>query len=211
MGYQLAGFDVWGVDHKPQRRYPGPFQEADLGSVGALDRALAPGFDVVHASPPCQAYSAARTMTTAQGKAYPDLARLVVNVLEAWRARTGGLFIIENVPGAPIRPDAWLCGSSFGLRLADGHELRRHRIFQLGGFAAMSLPCDHRGPVLGVYGIGGGQAKRHGRYGDKATLAEARELMGCGWMTTREIAQAIPPAYTDYLGQWARRALEGIS
>lgn len=204
-GYYAAGFDVLGVDIRPQPRYPFAFVQADaLDFLGAADLG---DVAAIHASPPCQAYSAARTMTSTAGKSYPQLVEQTRAALRA----TGRPYVIENVPGAPLRPDLLLCGTMFRLRTG-GHELRRHRVFELGGFWALTPDiCRHELPTLGIYGNGGGQRHRPNRYGNKATVAEARELTGCSWMTTRELSQAIPPAYTAHIGLALLGAVEQLA
>lgn len=208
-GYQLAGFRVVGVDNRPQPRYCGDeFIQADaLDYLGAADLG---DVAAIHASPPCQAYSAARTMTSTQGREHPQL----IEQTRAALAGTGRPYVIENVPGAPLAPHVILCGTMFGLA-TEQYELRRHRLFETSGFFMLTPPCRHNGPVLsvfgtkardrrrtlGIYGNGGGQQHRPNRYGNKATMAEARRLMGIDWMTSREICQAIPPAYTEYVGR----------
>jgi DNA (cytosine-5)-methyltransferase 1 len=115
--------------------------------------------------------------------------------------------VIENVPGAPMRRDATLCGTMFG------SSLRRHRWFESSVVPPALLPasCDHARPITGVYGhthVKSG-AWRHGKKkmlpSDAATWS--RE-MGIDWMTTRELAQAIPPAYTAWIGTHLIRALQ---
>ena len=188
-----------GVDLVAQPRYPFDFHQGDALAYLA---AHAGEFDAVHASPPCQFYSATRHLHP--GADHPDL----VDATRAALQRTGLPWIIENVPGAPLRDPLTLCGSMFGLtvRCRDGvtRQLRRHRLFESP--AAMMLPteCDHRGQPVGVYGKGGGGAMTRGY---KATLADARAVMGTPWMNRAEVSQAIPPAYAEYLGQWLLDAM----
>lgn len=197
MGLHRAGFDVIGVDIKPQPRYPFRFVQAD---------ALRPPFDLrrfafIWASPPCQKHSALRHLT---GKSYPDLIPQTREMLEA----SGVLYVIENVPGAPLRNPVVLCGSRFGLRV------RRHRLFES---RFLGLPgiyvrggCDHRfqGQPIDVSGTG---TRRRGARLDGAggnsnkprSTREAQCAIGIDWMTRPEIAQAIPPAYGEFIGRAA--------
>jgi DNA (cytosine-5)-methyltransferase 1 len=124
--------------------------------------------------------------------------------LEAW----GGPWVIENVPGAPLRNPITLCGSSFGLKV------RRHRLFE-SNFPLYGLPCDHerQGRPIDVSGTGGRRINRrkddHGGNTNKPlNLTEAREAIGIDWTARYEISQAIPPAYAEFIG---RQALEAIS
>lgn len=190
MGYHRAGFSVVGVDHKAQKRYPFEFVQAD-----ALEFCCEHGheFDVIHASPPCQAYM--RSGMVAKDGRHPDL---LGETRERLRG-SGSSWVIENVPGAPMRADLTLCGSMFGL------GVRRHRWFEVEPFRVWLVPCcDHGSPVTSVYGhphgIGGAW-----RNGNKpmlpGTLPVWREAMGIDWMTAAELTQAIPPAYTEYIGK----------
>lgn len=191
MGYHRAGFDVVGVDINPQPNYPFEFHQAD-----ALEFAQEHGreFDVIHASPPCQA-GCTLTAGTNRGRNYPQLIPNTRTILAA----TGRPTIIENVAGAPIRKDLMLCGEMFGLGVL------RHRFFELSGWT--TTPPTHRkhrgrvagmrhgqwyeGPYFAVYGEGGG----------KGTVAQWQQAMGITWTDVRkEIAEAIPPAYTEFLG-----------
>lgn len=189
MGYHLAGFEVVGVDVRPQPRYPFAFVQADATTF-PLD-----GFEAVHASPPCQAYSAA---TPEDGRRrHPDLVGPTRERLIA----SGLPYVIENVVGAPLRNPVMLCGSSFGL------AVQRHRLFETN-FPVWGVPCAHhlqqarrypatrpgrgRSRVVQVNGNGGGEAKR-------AELWAA--AMGIDWMIKAELAQAIPPAYTRHVGE----------
>ena len=192
MGYSLAGFDVTGVDLEPQPNYPFPFIQAD-----ALDVDLA-GYDVIHASPPCQAYA----LITAVAGEREDHPALIAPVRERLLA-TGKPFIIENVESAKSEMVNWvrLCGSSFGL------DVQRHRLFECGRWYPLGVPpCAHHWQVpkyrntdtrrtaprriIGVHG--------HPNYPEEQALRE--KAMGIDWMGWRELTQAIPPAYTEWLG-----------
>jgi DNA (cytosine-5)-methyltransferase 1 len=194
-GYQDAGFYVVGVDIEPQPNYVGDeFVQAD-----ALEYLARPSwwwpFEAVHASPPCQAFSTLRHRT---GGDYPDL-------IEATRQRlvaSGLPYVIENVVGAPLENPVTLCGSMFGLG-ANGRQLRRHRQFE-SNVPIMALQCQHHGQPVGVYGTGGGGQMTRGY---KGTPEEYREAMGIGWATRAEIAEAIPPAYAEYVGEYLMAAV----
>ncbi len=179
MGYARAGFEVVGVDIMRQPHYPFAFCQADAMTF-PLD-----GFDVVHASPPCQAYSICQNFLQRPG-AYPDLLPAVRQRLLAW----GGLWMIENVPGAPIQQGVMLCGSMFGLGVL------RHRYFESSTVVFAPVHCQHKGQVkdgsyISVFGKGGrGFTKERGS-----------QAMGIDWMTINELRQAIPPAYTEWLGR----------
>jgi DNA (cytosine-5)-methyltransferase 1 len=205
-GYQLAGFEVVGIDHRPQPNYCGDeFIQADALEWlwDSLDHLYPWNFaDAIHASPPCPAYS---TITPDPG-AHPDLVAPTRALLE----QSGVPWVMENVPGAPMGAAVVLCGSMFGLG-ANGRQLRRHRLFEVSGFSVMSPPCNHRGQALGVYGTGGaGDYERPtgGSRGYKGTTEEYREAMGIDWATRAEIAQAIPPAYTEHIGGYLLNAVQ---
>jgi DNA (cytosine-5)-methyltransferase 1 len=191
MGYARAGFDVTGVDNRPQPRYPFTFHQAD-----ALTFDLA-GFDVIHASPPCQAYSQSAQGFRSAGKEYPDLLGPTRDILEKF----AGVWIIENVPGAPMRPDYQICGCMVGL------DLRRVRWFETSwqGFA-MSPPHHHPYPVPSVVGRGTPTWVRE-QLGRNPTIHDYRESMGIDWMNRDELSQAIPPAYTQLIGGQALDSL----
>lgn len=191
-GYQLAGFHVTGVDIAPQPNYVGDeFHQAD-----AMTFPLE-GFDAIHASPPCHDRSALRSRSGLDGTGW--MIGATIDRLEAH----GAPYVVENVPGSEEdMAGQWtmLCGSSFGLKV------RRHRLFR-ASFVILGLPCDHKtqGQPIGVYGNGGGYTRRKGW---KATMPEAREAMGIDWMTRREISQALPPVFTEYIGMQLRCLVE---
>lgn len=196
MGYHRAGFEVVGVDIKPQPHYPFEFHQGDALTY-PLD-----GFDVIHASPPCQYYSALAAMHP--NRSYPDLIDDVRNRLKT----SGSPYIIENVEGSPLsrasdlfgNHGVVLCGSMFELGIKRGW-LRRHRLFETS-FAICQPPCRHpfKGRAVGVYGHGGRSTKHRMLYRD-----EAAEAMKIDWMNRDEMTQAIPPVYTEWIG---RRLME---
>ena len=158
------------------------------------------GFDAIHASPPCQAFSDLKSMYNA--KPHPDL-------LTPTRERLielGRPYAIENVEGAPMRDFVTLCGTAFGLG-CDGAELRRHRRFEVAPRFLWVPPCAHgtKRRVIGVYGGHGRDRRRVANTQDFST-EQRREAMGIDWMTGAELSQAIPPAYTEFIGkQWRIR------
>ena len=188
MGYHLAfpDADIIGVDHQPQPVYPFEFIQADATALNIYD-----DYDFIHASPPCQAHSTLKHSPGA--KDYTDWEIPVIRqILES----TGKPWVIENVPGAPLRDPLLLCGSMFSL-VHDGYELRRHRLFETS-FRVEQPACQHRYPVLGVYGDLA-KRRRASTRGVKAGYDDAKHLMDIGWMTSKDITQAVPPAYTRYI------------
>lgn len=195
MGYHRAGFEVVGWDIEPHDDFPFELHIGDALEVLA-DVDYVRGFDLVHASPPCQRYSTA----TANQERHPDLVGPVRDLLVA----AGVPYIIENVPQAPLLNPVRLCGSSFGLRV------RRHRCFE-SDLPLYGLPCDHRaqGQPVGVYGdhFDTREFLRPDgtRRGGKArSLEDGRDAMGIDWMTWEDLKESIPPAYTQHLGTQAR-------
>lgn len=184
-GYAEAGFEVIGIDINPQPNYPFKFIQAD-----ALDDRNWPlNVDAIHASPPCQHYS---QMTKRWGTEdnHPDLIPPLRELLDEF----GLHYVIENVENAPLDANLMLCGSMFGLKV------RRHRLFETT-FEIPQPLCDHKtqGKVIGVYGHAGGSSKRDGLKFSGTDLW--REAMEIPWMTGKELAEAIPPAYTEYIGR----------
>lgn len=201
-GYQLAGWYVVGVDVESQPDYCG--DELYQGDAVEFIRKHGHEFEFIHASPPCQA-GCTLTAGTNAGRIYPQLIPAVRRALE----QTGRPWLIENPPGkAPIRRDLMLCGDMF-----PGLSVIRHRNFELSG-VEIPQPAHpkHRGrvsgmrhgewftgPYVAVYGDGGG----------KGTVAQWQDAMGIDWTTNRKsIAEAIPPAYTRYIGEHLMTALQ---
>lgn len=207
VGYNRAGFDeIVGVDIQPQARYPFQFI---LGN--ALEYLVQHGheFDAIHASPPCQAFSSMKGMWNA--KPHDDLLTPIRTLLIA----TDKPYVIENVPGAPMENYIWLCGSMFGLGSHDA-ELRRHRWFEIHpAMIWLRPPCGHHwksrtntvlshggnggSRTVGVYGHSGGHSIRDNTQG--FSKEERQQAMGIDWMLGDELAQAIPPAYTEFIGK----------
>jgi DNA (cytosine-5)-methyltransferase 1 len=199
MGYHRAGFEVVCVDIEPIPDNPFEFIQADIRD---LDIDWVADFDARHASPPCQSQTAL-TKGTNQGREYPNLIPFVRDLF----SRIEGPSVIENVQGSELRRDLVLCGEMFGL------EVIRHRYFELSGWS-MKQPAhiNHRGRVKGwrhgeffdgpyfaVYGDGGG----------KGTVEEWQRAMGIDWTHDRKnLAEAIPPAYTELIG---RRLIQEIA
>jgi DNA (cytosine-5)-methyltransferase 1 len=189
MGYHQAGFDVVGVDIAPQPHYPFEFHQGD-----ALKWPL-DGYDVVHASPPCQDWSQMHRNYAAPAH---GTAHLLLGTLERLRGQPTP-WVVENVVGAPLPTAFELCGASFGLGVG-GFDLNRHRRFESSVFV-LAPPCQHRrGQSFGVYG-NGTNAWHRKKLGRNIGRGEAREAMGIDWMTRKELNQAIPPAYTRFVGE----------
>jgi len=198
-GYQLAGFCVLGIDINPQPNYVGcGFRQAD-----ALEYCASHGheFDAIHASPPCQRYS---SITRVHGKdmvdSHPDLIADVRQML----ADIGRPWIIENVRGAPLLSPLMLCGSMFGLGVF------RHRYFE-GAVPLFSPACRHDFHPVPVYGHSGAGANRgrERKRGHTNSGDNWKRAMGIDWMTNAEMAQAIPPAYTKFIGRHLMNAMRG--
>lgn len=197
MGYHRAGFDVTGIDCKYQPHYPFDFVQAD--AIEFLKRGIENGsigaWDVIHASPPCQAFSDLKSMHNA--KPHADLLTPIRDLLR----QTGKPFVIENVEGSPLFKTIMLCGSMFGLKI-EGAELRRHRIFESDYLFVLTPPCRHgqEERVIGIYGGHGRDRRRTVNTQDFSTEAR-RQAMGIDWMNGQELSQAIPPAYTEFIGK----------
>lgn len=185
VGYARAGFEVVGVDIEPQPNYPFDFVQADAMTFDLR------GFDAVHASPPCQRYTQLGTREDLSH--YPDLVDAIRERLNA----AGLPWVIENVPGSPLRNPMTLCGAMFGLRSY------RHRLFESN--KTLTAP-QHPQHIVRVNRRGENRRKHwaNGGFititGDVGTYC-GPEAMGINWMTGNELSQAIPPAYTQYLAK----------
>ena len=191
MGYYLAGFDVIGVDLKPQKQYPFPICRRESLSVLSDDRLLAE-VDLIHASPPCQSETPLRHAT---GRVYDDLLTPTLALLSRIRKP----WIVENVESTLKMSGAiTLCGTHFNLG-ASGRVLKRHRKFLSNHRLPDPGPCWCADKLVGgVYGaLTGGPMKR----GWKFSPDEARIAMGIDWMSRKGLALAIPPDYTRWVAE----------
>jgi hypothetical protein len=200
-GYARAGFNVVGVDLRPQPFYPFPFLFHQLDALHFLRNWLrwrdktGHTYAAVHASPPCQHHSNLAAGTNGNRHDYPELIEKTRDLL----IESGVPYVIENVVGAPLRDPVRLCGEMFGL------DVIRHRLFETNWpLTAPPHPkhrgrvagCRHgewfEGPYVAVYGDGGG----------KGTIAQWQRAMGIDWITSKKtMAEAIPPAYTEFIGR----------
>jgi len=205
MGYHRAGFEVEGLDLNNQRHYPFAFTQADALKY-LRESWLVFNFDAIHASPPCQSYSITKHTHSVE---YPDLMEPVRELLEATRLP----YVIENVPGAPMHNPVTLCGTMFGLTATDTDgtklHLKRHRLFESNIPLGDPPPCrckemKREGWLIGgVYGGGSptreAAAIRKGGY--TPPIPVRRELMQMDWGTIKQLSEAIPPAYTEWVGK----------
>jgi len=187
-GLQLAGYHVTGVDIRPQPRYVGDaFIQAD--AMG-LDWA---GYDLIWASPPCQRYSRITPERTRNN--HPDLLPAVLDRLRAQRAP----YICENVEGtqALMRDPLFLCGTMFGL------NIWRHRWFEIGNTRAFFLlpPCNHQGHPVLISGRGMLGVCKGGTRPAEPLKTTKMAAIKIDWMITKELDEAIPPAYSRFLAQ----------
>lgn len=200
MGLHRAGFEVVGVDIKAQPRYPFEFHQGD-----ALEHPV-DGFDFIWASPPCQKFSDL-AKRNGNADAWPDLIGPVRQKL----LRSGLPFVIENVDGAPLIEPVVLCGTMFpGLRVL------RHRGFEAN--YPIYAPAHGKHPLVFTHD------KRKAHYGQmdqnvsfvqvtgggNCSTANAADAMGIDWMTKAELNEAIPPAYSEFIGRAAIAHIESL-
>jgi len=215
MGYHRAGFEVYGIDNRPQPHYPFPFLQMD--ALDAMDRLIRgegltfsngetlymADFDAYHASPPCQEYSVLKSLKS------KTFAKLVEPVRERLIA-TGKPYVIENVVGSPLVNPLLLCGTMFDLRV------QRHRLFETNPeIYFLPFSCNHWGRV---------QPRNDKRGESKVACLEkypfltvtghdfrnrdGSKAMGIDWMNNHELAEAIPPAYTEFIGKYLLEAVK---
>jgi DNA (cytosine-5)-methyltransferase 1 len=222
VGYHRAGFDLVGVDIRPQPNYPFEFYQDDALSILGEGWNSAPHFDAIHASPPCQAnVKGLRSVNQTIGRndEYVDL----IAATRAMLIESGLPYVIENVEGSVLVEPVRLCGSSFGL------PIQRHRLFETS-FALMVPPCVHGVNAERKYWNGdrsrrvgdgtrtyvGGDDRRYTStvvqvYGHAGGTEHWAEAMGINWMTPDEMAEAIPPAYTELVGHQLVAHLERVA
>lgn len=199
MGYSRAGLEVHGVDLSEQPHYPFSFVQSDALDYLADNH---DAFDAFVASPPCRDHSVlVNCGIGVDGTG--SLLTEIRNMLEG----IGKPYVIENVAGANMPKHVMLCGSMFDLGTAT-HQLKRHRQFEAN--FPIPQPWDHCSedsrPVIGLYG-GRPRDRRKssttkGTSGTTLSFADAQQAMEIDWMPIRPLCQAIPPAYTDYIGRY---------
>lgn len=196
-GIYNAGFrEIIGVDNEPQPNYPYTFFCED--AVEFMDCGL-DDFDFIWASPPCQAYSWSAAGRRNSGYEYADL----VSITREYLIQSGKPYIIENVVGAPLKDPVMLCGTMF-----PGLKVFRHRLFESNIPLVVEMSCNHAGHKVKT---------RRDAPGDfftvagkwVGTIAEWSDAMGINWMTKKELAQAIPPAYSEYLSRQIYEYIQG--
>lgn len=212
-GYSRAGFDeIVGVDIKPQPRYPFTFVRGD-----AIEYLRAHGheFDAIHASPPCQRFTQMSARWRGLGTRADEHHDLLTPTIDCLRGRQSPLWVVENVPGARrlMRPTFILHGGMFGLRV------HRPRLFESNLLALTAYATATPFPI-GVYGTKPDgyttyRYRNNGNYKGKSlirtarSIEEARGAIGIDWMTWEEIREAIPPAYTEFIGKQLITSLLG--
>jgi len=191
VGYHKAGFEVTGIDLKHGKRYPFTYIKGDVMDY-IHDVDFLRSFDVIHASPPCQTFSATKHLRNAQGKG-TDKQDLVEPVRFALLAADVP-YVIENVIGAPLLNPVMLCGSAFGLKV------RRHRLFE-SSRSLVGTKCLHKeqGKPVGIYGSMRDEIPNGGH--TAKTMQEANQAMGIEWMIWGELVESIPPMYTKFIGE----------
>ncbi len=206
-GLQMAGFHVTGIDLKRQPRYCGDlFIQADALHPPVDLKA----FDFIWASPPCQAHTTLKVMWNS--RPHDDLIPATRDLVQ----RAGTPWVMENVPGSTLGDGFFLCGSMFGLgvEVYDGwRQLRRHRWFE-SSIRPLIPPCDHRGATIGLYGDHARDRRRKPGvreagvdFPDADKLELGRKAMGMPWADWAGVSQAIPPAYSEFIGLQALQSL----
>jgi DNA (cytosine-5)-methyltransferase 1 len=207
MGYHRAGFDVIGVDIVDQPNYPFRFVRADALTLlqrlvdGLSWESIQPSVAAIHASPPCQSYS---TMSNRHGSAEPELIAAVRELLVQTRVP----WVLENVVGARRHMESplMLHGGHFGL------NVYRPRLFESNVLLMSPAPASPPKDAVAVYGRREDRRllwkRTDGSELRAASLEEAREAMGMPWASWNGCREAIPPAYTEFIGWQLRTHVE---
>jgi DNA (cytosine-5)-methyltransferase 1 len=190
VGYSRAGFEVVGVDNRPQPNYPFRMSVRD-----ALEVADTYTVDAIHASPPCQHFTKYRNAVKDISDRYEDLLEPTRELLQ----EIGLPYVIENVEGAPLHDPVMLCGSMFNL------DVRRHRLFETNWpLQPPWQPCRHKLWSPRFKSATGRKPNSRltieiGSWDEP--VERQKRAMGVDWtITTRELSEAIPPAYTSFIG-----------
>jgi len=187
MGYFLAGFEIVGVDNKNQKKYPFEFHLND--AIEYLKENYSK-FDAIHASPPCQKYTKASKQWRSEGREYPDL----IEICRKELVKTGKPYVIENVPNSPLINPIILNGSCFGLLV------HRKRLFECNFYVEQpDIPKTRKPAKMGRPIVEGDIIQPVGHF---SNVPYAQKVMEIDWMGQRQLAQAIPPSYTKYVGSF---------
>ncbi len=205
-GYADAGFAPVGVDKALQPNYPFEFIQGDALDV-LRDKDFLNAFDFIHASPECYAHSRLAAIWKARWGAdvwaekHPDQVPETRRLLIA----SGKPYIIENVARKPLVNPFMLCGTFFNLKVY------RHRFFESNIFLLAPQHVPHRDNCPAV---GRGKSNKgfisvtgHGGFGFQGGTAYAKKAMGIDWMSRKELSLAIPPAYTQWIGERVKKIL----
>lgn len=208
-GYQQAGFYVVGVDIEDQPNYCGD----EFVCMDALGWEDFGDFDLVHSSPPCQHFTAYRRNKSVNEGIEDRYENLIPETRELLQ-RLGVPFVIENLPKAPLRCDVQLCGSHFKTNPSSPYmDIRRHRWFEVEGFVIAQPKCDHKIWQKRKYKPSSNRTNKRftieiGAWNEPLPLQKA--CMGVNWeVTVRELSEAIPPAYTRYIGEQFMEEING--
>lgn len=185
-GYELAGFEVVGVDIEAQPRYPYEFVQAD--AIEYLQTQDLSRFSAIHASPPCQKHS---RLNAIWRRDYPDLIAATREAL----IEIGLPYVIENVQGAPLEETFMLCGRMFGQRYF------RHRYFETSFFVLAPVHVPHRMKAPRTSGLPQNDNEVYSFFGHFSGVREIADYIGCEWMNREGVANAIPPVYTEWIGR----------
>ena len=203
VGYARAGFDVVGVDIEPHPDYPFKLVVADVLDV--LGGFFLGEFDAIHASPPCQGYVQWNNLNAERYGTRTEHP-LLIEPIRARLEASGKPYVIENVVGAPLRTHMMLCGSMFGL------GVRRHRLFETNVLLMGAPRCAHTGDEVAIYGKLDGRRIWTRTDGSEVraarTLEQAQAAMGIDWMGWDDLREAVPPAYTEWIGRQLIEAVE---
>lgn len=207
-GYARAGFEVVGVDKDPQPNYPFWFVQMDaLDFLRTNLRRGGLSFDAIHASPPCQHFTKYRNAVKDITERYEDLLQPTQALLQ----ETGLPYVIENVEGAPLHDPVTLCGSMFDL------DVQRHRWFESNvALQNHPWPCRHKIWSGGRFKASTGRKPNSRRTIEIGSwdepLERQKQAMGVDWnLTVRELSQAIPPSYTEFIGKQLIEQLERVA
>lgn len=161
-------------------------------------------YDAIHASPPCQQYSRLAAFCISRfGQQWADKYPALIEPLREILLASGRPYVIENVEGAPLRDPLILCGTHFGLKVY------RHRAFESNVWI-WHIPHQPHPDTISPPGEGRKLGYRNRTIspagyvcpvGNFGNVEYCKEAMGIDWMTRREVAEAVPPAYTEYIGQ----------